>query len=111
MRNVNLALPAPMALQQRADKMRAMAQALMQQDPIMAMQRPQGRAPNGSQRFVPRVNFAATGEPVSVSDEFGQERRIDPYLPPNLQPLADAAIKKYRQQQANPYALSSQSGQ
>ncbi len=77
----------------------------MQQDPIMAIQGPQGRAPNGSQGFVPRVNFAATGEPVSVSDEFGQERRIDPYLPPNLQPLADAAIKKYRQRQADPYAL------
>ena len=44
MRNVNLALPAPMALQQRADKMRAMAQALMQQDPIMDAGTPGARA-------------------------------------------------------------------
>ena len=41
-RNVNLARPAPMAPQQRTDKMRAMAQALMQQDPIMAIQGPPG---------------------------------------------------------------------
>jgi len=47
MRNVNLARPAPMAPQQRTDKMRAMAQALMQQDPIMAIQGPRGARPTG----------------------------------------------------------------